>query len=580
MEELAASILIVDDDWLTRLQVKEMLRDLGYHVAGVAESGRQAFEMAGDLKPDLILMDVVMPGMNGIEAGEKIKSEFNIPIIFISGYAEPELIEKAKEIEPFGYVMKPFDEKEVRAFIEIALHKRKMEEALRESEEKYREFIEWTDDLITQINSSAVFTFANHTSERILGIIPDQLVGMSALDFVYPEDREKTEKLLTEFIVEPKAGIIFENRQVNQATGEVRHINWTINPHYDGEGRIIYYNNIGRDLTDQKKLEDAAFNAKKLKSLGVLAGGIAHDFNNLMASILGNIGLAKLEMKPRSKAFENLVKAEKASLNTKALTARLITFSEGGGPSKEIVAIGAKNKLPLKNGKYVKISIKDHGNGIPQKNIGKIFDPYFTTKEMGIQKGMGLGLAISDSIVKKHDGLITVASQLGKGTTLSTYLPAIRGKQKGPGASVNGSPFFVERDGIEDQPTIVNHPSAIKKVLVMDDEKVLRDVAYSILTRLGYEVAVAMEGVETIEMYGKAMASGEPFDLVILDLTNKIGMGGIETIERLLKIDHAVRAVVSTGYSNNPILRNFREYGFRIVLLKPFTFEELKAVIS
>ena len=363
-----------------------------------------------------------------------------------------------------------------------------------------------------------------------------------------------------------------------------------------------------------------------------------------MAVVVGNICLAKMEVEPGNKAFEKLVKAEKASIQTKALTARLITFSQGEGPIKKIVSIGdllkdsvgsllegsdisckcsipddispaeidveqmiqvihiiatnaqeamagegtisvscenvdigVKDTLALKKGKHVKISINDQGSGMPQEILERIFEPYFSTKEMGSQKGVGLGLAISDSIIKKHGGLITVESQLGNGTTVSIYLPAISEERKAQSALEESAPHFTERDGIEVLSTIDNHQSSIQRVLVMDDEESVRDVASSILTRFGYEVAVAIEGLEAIEMYRKAMASGNPFDVVILDLTNKTGLGGIETIERLLEIDTAVKAIVRTGYSNNPVLRDFRGHGFRAALLKPFTFDELKA---
>ena len=388
--------------------------------------------------------------------------------------------------------MKPFDQREVRAFIEIALHKKKIEDELRRSEEKYREFVEGTDDLVAQVDGEGVFIYVNHAAEKIFGMSPDQCVGMSAFDFVHPEDREITRKILASCVRDRKDSITVENRQINRVDGEVRHLNWTINPHYDAEGGVVNYDSIGRDLSDRKKIEDAVFKARKLESLGVLAGGIAHDFNSLMATVMVNIGLAKMQLEPGSKAFKNLVKAGKSSIKAKMLTAWLITFSQGGGPIKEICAIGdllkdsvssslkasdiscqfpfhgdispveidveqirqviynvtsnaqeamagkgtirvscknvdmgVKDVPTLKNGRHVKISIKDQGIGIPQESLAKIFDPYFSTKEMGAQKGVGLGLAIADSIIKKHDGVITVESQLGSGTTVSIYLPAI-----------------------------------------------------------------------------------------------------------------------------------------------------------
>ncbi len=390
---------------------------------------------------------------------------------------------------------------------------------------------------------------------------------------------------------------------------------------------------LENEINHRKQMEEEILKAKKLESLGVLAGGIAHDFNNLMSAVVGYISLARMEMKPGSKGFKNLVEAEKASIQTKGLTARLITFSKGGGPIKETVSIGdlvknsvgfslkgsgidarfsipadispaevdedqmkqviynivtnaqeamvgqgtinvscenvnigGKDALTLKDGKYVKISIKDQGVGISEEDLIKIFDPYFSTKDMGTQKGMGLGLAVSDSIVKQHKGLITVESELGTGTTLYIYLPA----------SVKE---IVEAAPVK-KPAPEISVTQGGKILVMDDEELLRDVTKALLTRLGYNAEVAVEGVEAIEMYRKAMESEKPFDMVILDLTNKVGMGGAETMAKLLEIDPAVKAIVATGYSNDPIMSNFREHGFRGALPKPFTLDQLKTALQ
>jgi len=232
--------------------------------------------------------------------------------------------------------------------------------------------------------------------------------------------------------------------------------------------------------------------------------------------------------------------------------------------SCENVNIGEKDTLTLKKDKYVKIPIEDPGSGIPDEDLGRIFGPYFSTKEIGTQKGMGL--AVSHSIVKKYDGLITVESKLGRGTTLSIYLPASE-KEIEEAAPIKTS--------------ILQKPvTQGERILVMDDEELVRDVSNALLTHIGYEVAVAVEGVEAVEMYGKAMEPGKPFDMVILDLTNKVGMGGAETIVRLLAIDPDVKAIVATGYSNDPIITNFREHGFRGALPKPFTLDQLKAALS
>jgi CheY-like chemotaxis protein len=227
----------------------------------------------------------------------------------------------------------------------------------------------------------------------------------------------------------------------------------------------------------------------------------------------------------------------------------------------EINAINIKvdsvDMLPLAPGKYVKISIIDKGIGIPEKILPKIFDPYFTTK----QKGSGIGLAVCYSIIKKHNGYITVESETGKGSSFHFYLPAV--PEKAP------SPEVIKDSSITGK----------GKVLLMDDEEIIRTVAARMLAFIGYEFEMAKDGTEAINLYKARMDAGEPFSAVILDLTIPAGVGGKETINRLMKIDPEVRGIVSSGYSNDPIMAEYREYGFCGFLPKPYKIDELRSVL-
>ena len=389
---------------------------------------------------------------------------------------------------------------------------------------------------------------------------------------------------------------------------------------------------FARDITERKKMEEVILKAKKLESLGTLAGGIAHDFNNLLSVIMVNISLALEDIEHEVGTASFLKEAEKASMRAKNLTARLITFSKGGEPVKKVTSIGElvkdsvssslsgsdinyeffipddislvemdavqmnqaihnivinaveamagegtikiycenvtineKNSLPLKIGEYVTISLKDQGDGISEKNLPKIFDPYFSTRESGTQKGMGLGLSVCHSIVEKHDGLITVESELGKGTTIFIYLPA--------------SDKEIPKMEPLKMPVTERLITGRGKVLLMDDEKMIRDFAIRVLNRLGYDAEVSKDGSEAIELYKKAKESGEPFDAVILDLTNQFGMGGKEAITKLLDIDPDVKGIVSTGYSYAPVVNNYKEHGFCCALIKPYTAIELSKML-
>jgi len=385
------------------------------------------------------------------------------------------------------------------------------------------------------------------------------------------------------------------------------------------------------DITKRKTLEGQLQQAQKLESVGILAGGIAHDFNNLLSIIMGNISMTKDDVKPKYGVTDFLNEAETASLKATELANQLITFSKGGAPVKEVrsienlvketinlillesnvkseffmssdlcpvefdqgqmkhalknliinavesmpdggsIVVKAVNfnissetiekSLPLPEGKYVKISIRDHGAGIPEKHLSKIFDPYFSTKERGIEKGMGLGLATTYSIINRHDGHITVESEVGVGTTFTIYLSAV----------------VEEIVGIEPVKMVEPEKPSIRtgRILVMDDEDSIRNLSKQRLSRLGYESELAKDGVQAIELYKKSMNFGQPFDLVILDLTVKGGMGGKDVIKALLKIDPQVKAIVSSGYSNDPVMTDFRAYGFTGALPKPNTKKEL-----
>jgi len=381
---------------------------------------------------------------------------------------------------------------------------------------------------------------------------------------------------------------------------------------------------LQHEISEREKMEEELLRSRKLESLGILAGGIAHDFNNLLTVILGNISLACRYVDPEKKAYKRLQEAEKATLRTKDLTQQLLTFSKGGEPVKKLLSIGdlvresagfvlrgsaVKGKsvipddlwsveadegqigqvinnllinadqampeggiiditcenitvhkndgLPVPEGKYVKISIEDRGIGIAEEHLPKIFDPYFTTK----QKGSGLGLATTYSIIKKHGGYITVESRHGSGTTFRIYLPAFGGETC---AKTTEDETFLSGEG---------------NILVMDDEDAVRDIVSEMLRAIGYEVETARDGNEAITIYQEAKQLGKPFDLLILDLTVPGAMGGRDAIKRLREIDPDVKAVVSSGYSNDPIMANYKEHGFLGVIKKPYELKELSEVV-
>jgi PAS domain S-box-containing protein len=395
-------------------------------------------------------------------------------------------------------------------------------------------------------------------------------------------------------------------------------------PIRDRQGKTIGVVLAFHDISETRKMEEDLFKAKNLEAIGLLAGGIAHDFNNILTAILGHVALAKLYATPGDPIDENLTQAEKAFARARDLTLQLLTFSKGGAPIRQAASIAelvqdttgfvlrgsniryeitvppdlwpasvdpgqisqalnnlllnAKQAMPrggvvsisgdnvrvdpgdarLRAGRYVKLTLRDQGAGIPVEELPKIFDPYFTTKE----GGTGLGLATTYSIVKRHQGHIEVESEVGRGTVFHLYLPAAE--------------RVAERHAVPASEMLHGHG----RVLVMDDEATIREVAAKMLQSLGYESVTVSGGDEAVAAYRDAQRMGMPFDAVLLDLTVPGGMGGQECLERMREINPNVSAILSSGYSNDPIMANYRAYGFLGMVAKPYQLDELARALA
>ncbi len=491
---------------------------------------------------------------------------------------------------------------------------------LRASEENYRLLVENAGDGITIVHEGRVL-YVNPGASRIIGIPPGELLGRSFLDVVHAEDRERIQGYYVKRMGGEETPSRYEFR-AETASGETVWVQATVVGTM-WEGKQVALSFL-RDITQQKRLEEQLVQSRKMEAIGRLAGGIAHDFNNILTAVMGYLSLAKLGIDPGDQTWSRLVEAEKAAIRAQSLTRQLLTFSKGGAPVRQASSIGrlveesanfalrgstilcritvaedlspvdidlgqigqvlnsivlnaaqaspeggvirvdARNisveKLPgctLPPGDYVKIDVEDRGTGIPEENVGKIFNPFFTTKE----KGTGLGLATAYSIVKRHEGAITVDSAPGRGTTVSIFLPAAA-------KDVRETP----------DPGPAPHPG-IGKILVMDDEEMVRDVAVTMLQAMGYEGHAAKDGSEAVDAYLEAMKTGVPYDAVILDLTVPGAMGGKEAVRRLLDIDPGAKVIVSSGYSQDPILAMYRDYGFSGVIAKPYQMGELAQAI-
>jgi PAS domain S-box-containing protein len=476
-------------------------------------------------------------------------------------------------------------------------------------------------------NKAGAVVMINKIAEELTGFTEDESIHKPLDDvfhIVHAKTRARYDGLVKQVLESGESVNIANHIILLSRNGVERSISASCAPIRDRQGLLIGVVLVFRDVTEKLKMEKEVLKAQKLESIGVFAGGIAHDFNNILSAIIGNVSLAKMIIKSGGSATDRLEDAEKASYRARDLTGQLLSFSRGGAPVKKtasiveiikdsasfvlsgsnvrcefsipedlwpveadvgqisqvisnmvinaqqampgggVIYVGAENihdvkelSIPAASKDYVRIAIEDHGVGIPEENLHKIFDPYFTTKS----KGNGLGLATSYSIIANHGGYITVESEPNERTVFQIYLPA------------SSEQFTMEK------PRESNQHIGKGKILIMDDEESVRTTLGMMLEYVGYEVGYAKDGSEAVDLYRQSMDSGRAFNAVLMDLTVPGGMGGEEAMKRLRELDPQVNAIISSGYFHEPIIVDYRKYGFRAAITKPFRMEELNKIL-
>jgi PAS domain S-box-containing protein len=519
----------------------------------------------------------------------------------------------------------------VGSWIDITERKR-AEEALRENEENLRITLNSIGEGVIAVDTKGRLTHMNPIAEKLTSWKFEEAKGKPLLDVFNTMNEDIRQvfsnpisTILTEGLTAGPG--IFAN--LISKDGTKYDITNSAAPIKDANGNITGMVLVFRDVTEQLRTEAELFKSKKLESVGVLAGGIAHDFNNILTGLFGNLQLAMVTLPREHESYTYIETASQALQRTALLTEQLLTFAKGGDPiletldlrqivhntvtfnlsgsnvkahinlpddlwqvkadkgqiSQVIANLAINSKQAMPNGgslyidaenikdlkeradrrsssEFVKLSLRDEGLGISAKYIERIFDPYFSTK----QSGSGLGLSIVHSIITKHRGHISVDSTPDVGTTFTILLPAERYSHKPATAT--------HLDMIETATSSSGH------ILVMDDEELVRDVSKNMLETFGFTVELAFDGREAVEKYISADESGNPFDIVIMDLTIPGGMGGKEAVNNLLAINSNAKVIVSSGYSTDPILANYGDYGFKGRLVKPFQIKDLKKELT
>lgn len=671
-------VLLVDDDPVMLRGYSLLLKSAGYEVTEAA-TGLEALSKAEEEKPDLILLDVVLPDISGLDVCGRLKSLEALEdtfVVLLSGVRTGS-DDQAEGLETGAdaYITRPIANRELLARVHAMLRIRDAQMRLRMRERQQAAVAELGRYALEEDDPKRFW-------ERCAKLLAETLRVSRCAIFEPVEEgpslvlragvgwkEEELGQILFEVGNETPEGQAFQSLQpvsVDDWAGEKRFPQDSIaasgpvgsalavpilgrsrcfgvvSVHQESANAfgpndrhfLESVANVMAAACEHRHAEAEAIKVRKWEAISLLAGGIAHDFNNLLAVIIGNVNLMQLSTKLTSALQKSLQDIESAALRAAELTHRFLSLATDRVPVKKVFALrdllsqaaaaleGSKvtvdwvfpedpgwdgmlegdekqiievftnlfmnsreampdggritvcveetsseparphGDLPPVSGSYFKITVKDQGRGIPESLLDRVFDPYFSTKARGVEKGTGLGLTIAESVVRKHGGVMRVKSQENKGTQVNVYLPVCRKGREIP------------------LPRVPREVPLEAKILVMDDEEIFRKMVGQLLESLGCrQVKLVANGEEAVDGFIQAKEAEEPFDLVILDLTARDGLGGEEVLKRLLAVDPSVKAIISSGYVGDPVLADYRARGFRAALPKPYSIHDLRNAI-
>jgi len=593
-------------------------RVLGYSVTEIKNMGKRMIETL--MHPDdfNLYISETLPKYQSVEDNDLIEHEYRMK--HRDGhwcwlFSKESIFLRNEDHSP----------KQIFGIISDISKRKKAENALNHEKEKAEQYLELAGVMFIGLDIGGHINVANKKSCDILGYVQNEIMGLNWFDhFIPPEIRDEVRSVFQQLIKGDIDPVEYYENEVLTKTGTIIHAAWHNTIIKNEHNQITGIISSGEDITDKKRQESQILQQQKLEAIGTLAGGIAHDFNNMLGIITGNISYALGSLNEEDELYEILSDIQATSKQAQGLTHQLLTFSKGGSPIKKVsninkiirdaaifsirgasskcnfilpddlwtaevdegqinqvvnnlvinanqampnggmitirtenISIETQSGIPLPAGKYVKIIFEDQGVGIPKSHLTNIFEPYFTTKP----KGNGLGLAMTYSIIKRHNGHIAVYSEVEKGTVFNIYLPASQSDFKSP----------------EEQKESKHKGQG--KILIMDDQEAILKMVGRMLKSMGYQTSFAIDGSQAVKIYKETHKTEDAFDAVILDLTVPGGMGGMKTVTELLKIDSNVKAIVSSGYSNDPVMSNYKDYGFCGVVPKPYTKAQLAEIL-
>jgi len=620
--------MIVEDDSIVAHDIQRTLQLYGYEIFSIESSGESALKRFESENPDLVLMDIMLKGqIDGIETACRIHSQYGVPVMFITSNTDDALLQQAKKAEPFGFIIKPFQDRELKTMVEMVLYKARMEHILKEREEWLSVTLNGIGDGVLATDSLGKIFLINPVAERILGISKSRAIG-EPIEKVFicrdgdeaAPDENPILSVIREGITSHSAFETFLFRPDREAVP----IEYRITRIESARGLVMGAVMIFKDISETRKIQSELLKVQKLESIGRLAGGIAHEFNNVLTAVLGNVSLAKMYTEGSGEIYECLSEAEKASLRARDLAQKLMIFSKGGSPVKETASIaelieesakftleGSSVKcdfnMPLslwpvevdvnQMNQVISNVILNASEAMGGAGVIRVRAENFSSGKgnTSLAEGRYVKMEIADSgtgipqenLSQLFDPYFST-SHPGKGMGLAICYSIIKRhgghisieSERGRGTVVtifvpaSSEEIDARADSFEREAARIG-----RRILFLDDKEMVRRSAVKILSRLGYEVECANDGKEAVELYSRSIKANKVYDAVILDLTIPGGMGGKECIALLKQMDINVNAIASSGYSEDLAISDYEAYGFRGYLIKPYDVSQLKNVL-
>jgi two-component system, cell cycle sensor histidine kinase and response regulator CckA len=609
----AGRILVVEDERIVARDLEVHLTRLGYTVVGLAGTGEEAIALAADRAPDVVLMDIRLAGaMDGIGAADLIRERVDVPVVYLTAYADDETLQRARVTEPFGYVLKPFEERELHSVIQMALYKHASDAKLRASERRYAVTLSSIGDAVIATDARGAVTFMNPIAEALTGWLLEQARGLPLEDvfvIVNEHSRERVESPAVRVLADgTTVGLANHTVLISRSGGETP-IDDCAAPMRDDRGALVGVVLVFHDISERRRLEEEVRQSQKMEALGRLAAGVAHDFNNLLTAILGYGDVMLRLLRPEDELHEYASEIKGAAERAALLTAQLLAFSrkqltaptivdlnrlleESGNMLRRLVgedvelsmkpssrrafvcadpgqlgqvilnlAVNARDAMPSggtleiathDDGDRVLLTVTDSGHGMDARTKARVFEPFFTTKQLG--HGTGLGLSTVYGIVTHAGGSIDVESEQGKGASFRVRLP--RSEPPSLDTSAHESP---------------RRAGGMETILAVDDDLRLRALMRLVLGGQGYSVVEARDGEEALRIIERFNG---PLHLLVTDVVMP-RMNGRILAERALACRPEMKVLYLSGYTDEAVGERGIDHKQAHFLQKPFSADAL-----